>query len=46
VSAQLVPRAKEPMGEPKSYGPISLQCVPFKMLERLTYARVEPFIDQ
>ena len=33
------------MGEPKSYQPISLLCVPYKILERLIYARVEPLID-
>jgi len=31
--------------DPKSYRPISLLCVPFKILERLIYARVEPIID-
>ena len=30
---------------PKSYSPISLLCVPYKILERLIYARVEPLID-
>jgi len=30
---------------PKSYRPISLLCVPFNILERLIYARVDPFID-
>ena len=34
-----------PMGDPKSYRPISLLCVPYKILERLIYARVEPLID-
>jgi len=29
----------------KSYRPISLLCVPFKILERLIYARVDPIID-
>ena len=33
------------MGDPKSYRPISLLCVPYKILERLTYARVKPLID-
>ena len=33
------------MGDPKSYRPISLLCVPYKILERLIYARVEPLID-
>ena len=30
---------------PKSYRPISLLCVPYKILEKLIYARVEPLID-
>jgi len=30
---------------PKSCRPISLLCVPFKILETLIYARVEPIID-
>ena len=33
------------MGDPKSYRPISLFCVPYKILERLIYARIEPSID-
>ena len=33
------------MGEPRSYRPISLLCVPYKILERLIYARIEPIID-
>ena len=33
------------MGDPKSYRPISLLCVLYKILERLIYARVEPLID-
>ena len=33
------------MGDPKSYRQISLLCVPYKVLERLIYARVEPLID-
>ena len=33
------------MGDPKSYRPISLLCVPYKILERLIYARLEPLID-
>ena len=33
------------VGDPKSYRPISLLCVPYKILERLIYAHVEPLID-
>ena len=35
----------KPVGDPKSYRPIPLLCVPYKILERLIYARVEPLID-
>ena len=31
--------------EDRSYRTISLLCVPYKILERLIYARVEPIID-
>jgi len=40
-----IPKPEKPLGDPKSYCPISLLCVPFKILERLMYARVEPIID-
>jgi len=40
-----IPKPEKPLGDPKSYRPISLLCVPFKILERLIYARVEPIID-
>ena len=33
------------MGDPKSYRLISLLCVPYKILERLIYACIEPLID-
>ena len=33
------------MGDAKRYRPISLLCVPYKILKRLIYARVEPLID-
>ena len=35
----------KPVGDPKSYQPISLLCFPYKILERFVYARVEPLID-
>ena len=35
----------KPLGDPKSYRPISLLCVTYKIFERLIYARVEPLID-
>jgi len=39
-----IPKPEKPLGDPKSYRPISLLCVPFKILERLKYARVDPII--
>ena len=36
---------ESPLGDPKSYRPICLLCVPYKILERLIYTRVEPLID-
>ena len=40
-----IPKLEKPVGDPKSYRPISLLCVPYKILERLIYARVKPLID-
>ena len=34
-----------PVMDPKSYCPISLLCVPYKILERMIYNRVEPIVD-
>ena len=39
------PKTRKPVGDPKSYQPISLLCVPYKILETFFYARVEPLID-
>ena len=36
---------EKPLGDPKSYRPISLLCVRFKILERLIYACVETITD-
>ena len=41
-----IPKPAKPVGDPKSYRPISLLCVPYKILERLIYTRVEPLIDR
>jgi len=41
-----IPKSEKPLGGPKSYRPLSLLCVPFKIIERLDYARVDPIIDQ
>jgi len=40
-----IPKPEKSLGDPKSYQPISLLCVPFKILEKLIYARVETVID-
>ena len=38
-------KPSKPVEDPRSYRLISLLCVPYKILERLIYARVEPLID-
>ena len=43
VAAILSP--EKPLGDQKSYRPISLLCVLFKILERLIYGRVETITD-
>ena len=35
----------KPVGDSKSYWPISLLCVPYKIPKRVIYAHVEPLID-
>ena len=40
-----IPKPMKPTGEAKSYRPIPLLCVPFKIMERLIYARIEPIVD-
>ena len=40
-----ISKPAKPVGYPKSYRPISLLCVSYKILERLIYARVELLID-
>ena len=40
-----IPKPGKPVVDPKSYRPISLLCVPYKILERLIYARVESLIN-
>ena len=39
-----IAKPKKPVENPKSYCPISLLYVPYKILERLIHARVEPII--
>ena len=40
-----IPKPAKSVGHPKSYRPISLLCIPYKILERLIYARIEPLVD-
>ena len=40
-----LPKPNKPTDDPKSYRPISLLCVPYKILERLLLARLTPVID-
>ena len=40
-----IPKPGKPVRDPKSYRLISLLCDPYKILERLIYACVEPLID-
>ena len=40
-----LPKPKKPLEDPKGYRPIALLCVPYKILERLLYARLEPVIN-
>jgi len=40
-----IPTPDKPLEGPKSYRPMSLLHVPFKILQRLSYARVELIID-
>ena len=38
-------KPKKPIKDPKSYRPISLLCIPFKILARFIYTRIEPIVD-
>ena len=37
--AVAIPKPAKPVADPKSYQPISLLCIPYKILERFIYAR-------
>ena len=39
------PKQNKPPEDPKSYRPISLLCVPLKVLERMIHNRIEPVVD-
>ena len=38
-------KPNKPKDEPKSYRPISLLCIPYKIVERLIYNCISPVID-
>ena len=38
-------KPNKPAEDPKSHRPISLLCVPYKILERLIHSRIEPIVD-
>jgi len=40
-----VPKPNKPTDDPRSYRPISLLCVPYKLLEHLLLFRLEPVVD-
>ena len=40
-----LPKPKKPAQDPTSYRPISLLCLPFKILERLIHSRIDPVVD-
>ena len=40
-----IPKPNKPTDDPKNYRPISLLCVPFKLLERLLLVRLKPIMD-
>ena len=40
-----LPKSGKPIDDPKGYRPISLLCVPHKIMERLLHARLDPGID-
>ena len=40
-----ISKLKKPVEDSKNYCLISLICVPYKILERLIHARVEPIVD-
>ena len=41
----VIPEPIKPVGDPSIRRPISLLCVPYRILMRLIYGRVEPTID-
>ena len=44
--AVAIPKFSKPVEDLQSYRPISLLCVPYKILKRLIYNRVKPIVDR
>ena len=40
-----IPKPSKPVEDQRSYHPIFLLCVPYKILEQLIYNRVKPIVD-
>ena len=40
-----IPKPMKLSGEAKRYRPISLLCVPYKIMERFIYSHIEPVVD-
>ena len=40
-----LPKPNKPKDDPKSYRPISLLCIPFKLFERMIHGRINHIID-
>ena len=40
-----LPKPNKPLEDPKGYHPIALLCIPYKILEYLLHAHLEPVID-
>ncbi|KAJ4934407.1 hypothetical protein JOQ06_007202 [Pogonophryne albipinna] len=45
TSVIALPKPNKSAEDPKSYRPISLLCVPFKILERMIHSCIEPVVD-
>ena len=39
------PKPNKPKDDPKRYRPISLLCIPFKLLKKMIHGRINPIID-
>ena len=41
-----IPKPGKDPSSPKSYRPISLLCIPYKLYERLILMRISPLVDE